>query len=133
MSRIRGRDTGPEITLRRAMTAAGLRYRIHWRVPEAKVTIDIASPGRRIAIFVDGCFWHGCALHGVKPHANSAFWNAKLSGNHDRDMRQTAALRALGWRVIRLWEHDIEDPYPSMTRIAAAWADHIPADISAET
>lgn len=135
MSRIRSRNTTPELALRQAMYAAGLRYRCHWRVAEAKVNIDIASPSRHIAIFIDGCFWHGCPLHAVRPRTRSDFWDEKLTGNRERDLRQTAALMALGWNVIRLWEHEVDDLREPLERIVRAWnrPDHIPAIRSADT
>lgn len=107
MSRIRGKDTGPELVLRRALWTAGMRYRTQWRHPDAG-RIDIAFPGMRIAILVDGCFWHGCPEHSVKPKTNSVFWNNKLAANQARDSRQMLALERDGWLVLRCWEHEIE-------------------------
>lgn len=121
MSRIRGRDTGPELALRRALWAAGCRFRANWREPTVKVRIDIAALRRRIAIFVDGCFWHGCPLHAVTPTTNTAFWTQKIQINKARDDRQTKALLEQGWKVIRLWEHEIDDTDAVMACLLPMW------------
>lgn len=105
MSRIRGQNTRPEVLLRRALWSRGLRYRLHYKTPVGKP--DIVFPGPRVAVFVDGCFWHGCPDHYVKPRTRDEFWAAKLEGNIDRDRRQTIELETLGWTVIRLWEHEV--------------------------
>lgn len=105
MSRIRGRDTGPEQVLRRALWAAGMRYRLHSRTPVGRP--DIVMKMRRVAIFIDGCFWHGCPEHYVRPRSRTAFWSAKLRENVARDIRQTAALTEQGWSVLRFWEHEV--------------------------
>lgn len=107
MSRIKGRNTGPEMVLRKALWAEGFRYRVNYtKVPGRP---DMAFPGKRVALFVDGCFWHGCPIHGVSPKNNAEFWRKKIQGTIDRDKRVTAALEALGWTVIRVWEHEIKD------------------------
>lgn len=105
MARIRGRHTGPERLLRKLLWGAGLRYRIHAQTPVGRP--DIVFPGSRVAVFVDGCFWHGCPDHYVRPRSSGAFWSAKLVENVNRDAAQTLRLEALGWRVCRLWEHDV--------------------------
>lgn len=106
MSRQGRRDTAPELAVRRLLHAAGLRYRLQWRVPDmSRRTIDIAFPGRRVAVFIDGCFWHGCPRHATSPKANAAWWRTKLDGNVARDGETTAHLEALGWTVLRFWEH----------------------------
>jgi DNA mismatch endonuclease (patch repair protein) len=104
MSRIRGRDTGPEIVLRRALWALGLRYRLANPLPGKP---DLVFVRERVSVFVDGCFWHGCPDHGARPKTNKAFWHRKLSANLRRDRRVERQLRANGWRVIRVWEHEI--------------------------
>lgn len=109
MSRIRGVDTKPEMLLRRALWATHVRFRVQWRHPIAG-RIDISMPGKKVAVQVDGCFWHGCPTHGVKPKTNSEFWNRKLQTNIDRDRRQTETLEREGWKVLRIWEHQLEDP-----------------------
>lgn len=103
----RGTDTKPEVRLRSALHRRGLRFRKGVR-PVAKVRCraDIVFSAARIAVFVDGCFWHRCPLHGTSPRANSRYWNAKLDGNVARDRKNDYALRAAGWTVIRVWEHE---------------------------
>lgn len=107
MSRIRGRDTSPEIELRHAVWRLGLRYRLNQRV--AGIRPDFIFSGIKLAVFVDGCFWHGCPDHYVRPRSsNAAFWASKLSQNVTRDERQLKRLQAEGWRVLRVWEHEVE-------------------------
>lgn len=103
MSRIRGKDTSPERILRAALWKRGLRYRVQW--PTKIGRPDVVFPGPRVAVFVDGCFWHGCPEHYVRPRGNQLFWQTKLRENVERDRRQTLALEAEGWRVARIWEH----------------------------
>lgn len=105
MSRIRGKDTGPEMALRKALWAVGLRYRLHYKLPGKP---DIVFPGKKVAVFVDGCFWHGCPEHGVQPKTRAEFWRAKISKNRERDRRVTSTLKSNGWVVVRIWEHEIE-------------------------
>lgn len=104
MSRVGQRDTAPEMQLRRLLWRAGLRYRVNHRIEGIRV--DIAFPRRRLAIFVDGCFWHCCPLHGSSPKNNASYWTNKLRENRERDQRQNRALLNAGWTVIRLWEHE---------------------------
>ncbi len=104
MSRNRGRDTGPEVKLRKVLWARGFRYRTHTDLPGRP---DMAFSGPRLAVFVDGCFWHGCPQHGTQPATNREFWQTKIRRNKDRDAKVDLALDALGWRVVRLWEHQI--------------------------
>jgi DNA mismatch endonuclease (patch repair protein) len=107
MSRQRRRDTGPEIAVRRALFRQGLRYRLCRPVPGMpRCSIDIAFPRQRVAVFIDGCFWHRCPEHGTRPHSNSAWWSTKLDANAARDRRVNEALEAEGWAVYRAWEHD---------------------------
>ena len=102
----RRRDTAPELLLRRALHAAGFRFRVHYPVPgRPRRTIDIAFTRRRLAIFIDGCFWHGCEQHGVQPKHNADWWAKKLEANRQRDAETDALLLAEGWQVLRLWEH----------------------------
>jgi DNA mismatch endonuclease (patch repair protein) len=101
-------DTGPETRLRSALHRRGLRFRKDYPVqlPGRKVRPDIVFTARRVAVFVDGCFWHGCPEHGRIPSgSNAAYWHQKIEGNRSRDARQTKALEAEGWLVIRIWEH----------------------------
>lgn len=103
----RRKDTSPEVALRKVLYADGLRYRINYKVPGSpRRTIDIAFPGRKVAVFIDGCFWHGCPLHGVAPKHNGDWWAAKLAKNYERDVETTALLERQGWAVLRFWEHE---------------------------
>lgn len=106
MSRVRGSDTGPELALRRALWQAGVRG---WRLRPKGTTgkPDIAFIGKKVAIFCDGCFWHGCPKCYRRPASNQSYWDQKARRNRERDQRVTDVLHASGWAVIRLWEHDI--------------------------
>ncbi|WP_406210386.1 MULTISPECIES: very short patch repair endonuclease [unclassified Streptomyces] len=107
MSRQVSRDTAPEVAVRRLLHAAGLRYRVNVPVPGApRRTIDIVFGKVKIAIFMDGCFWHGCPQHATQPRANAEWWRAKLDRNMSRDRETTDHLRAAGWTVLRFWEHE---------------------------
>jgi DNA mismatch endonuclease, patch repair protein len=108
MSLIAGKDTGPELTVRRLVHAMGYRYRTHPRAVLGRP--DIAFIGRRIAIFVHGCFWHRhrCAL-GRLPKSRLDFWMPKLEGNRRRDLRTLRTLRAADWRVLVVWECQLRD------------------------
>ena len=104
MSGIRGKDTKPELVIRSFLHRAGLRFRLHARTIAG--TPDIVLPGRRVAVFVHGCFWHrhaGCS-RATNPKTNVAFWRAKFDENVGRDRRTNRALRRTGWRVITVWE-----------------------------
>ena len=105
MSRIRRRDTTPEVRLRKALWALGLRYRLGSKLPGKP---DLVFAANRVALFVDGCFWHLCPEHAVRPKSNQHFWQQKLEANVERDRRNDCELRSLGWRVIRIWEHEIK-------------------------
>ncbi len=105
MARIRGRDTHPERLLARRLWGKGLRYRLHAGSPVGRP--DIVFPGKRTAVFIDGCFWHGCPDHYVRPNARSEFWATKLRSNVERDVAQTRALEQAGWTVLRFWEHEV--------------------------
>jgi DNA mismatch endonuclease (patch repair protein) len=118
MSTLARRDTTPELAVRRALHAAGLRYRVVYPVPGIpRRTIDIAFTRARLAVFVDGCFWHCCPAHGTAPSANSEWWRVKLDANRSRDGNTTAHLMRLGWTVRRYWEH--EDPFDICESILA--------------
>lgn len=119
MSAVKRRDNGPELAVRRRLHAAGLRYRVAFHVPgQRRRTIDIAFPGRRLAVYIDGCFWHGCPVHGTAPKANATWWADKLAANRARDADVTLQLEALGWTVLRFWEH--EDPADVARQVEAA-------------
>jgi DNA mismatch endonuclease, patch repair protein len=100
-------DTAPEVQIRRRLHAEGLRYRKDAliRAGDVRVRPDIVFSRRRVAVFVDGCFWHGCPEHCRMPGTNVEYWEAKIGRNRARDQRNDAALGAEGWRVVRLWEH----------------------------
>jgi DNA mismatch endonuclease (patch repair protein) len=107
MMRMKRTGTGPEVELRRALWAAGLRYRVNFApLPGLRTRADIALLGPRVLVYVDGCFWHGCPEHLVWPKNNADFWREKVQRNKERDARVTAALEAAGWTVIRVWEHE---------------------------
>jgi DNA mismatch endonuclease, patch repair protein len=121
----RARDTEPERALRRALRDAGLPgYRLNWR--KAPGRPDIAYPGRRVAIFVHGCFWHHCPrCYPNLPRSNQQFWARKFELNHERDGRKRRQLEALTWAVHEIWECDIRDALPAaVTAIAASCARH---------
>lgn len=118
MARIRSTGTRPEILLRRALWRAGLRFRLQPRLPGKP---DLAFPGARIAVFVDGCFWHGCPLHGHIPKSNQGYWKPKLARNQKRDQQINATLLKLGWMPLRVWEHEVVQDLPAcLSRIDEA-------------
>lgn len=107
MRKQRSRDTAIELEVRRSLFARGARYRVHYPVPgHRRRSIDIAFPGKKIAVFIDGCFWHGCHIHRSIPSSNGEFWQEKISGNRERDRATDAHLDGQGWRVLRFWEHE---------------------------
>lgn len=103
----RSRDTRPEVRLRSALHRRGLRFRKDYavRLPDRNVKVDVAFTRDRVAVFVDGCFWHGCPEHGHRPRKNTHYWGPKLDRNRARDVAVTRGLESAGWRVLRLWEH----------------------------
>ena len=120
MSIQRERDTACEVALRRELWQQGYRYRKHYRVPGMRREIDIALLGPRVAILVDGCFWHVCPEHGTLPHRNREWWQNKLDLNVARDRDTDARLRSLGWTVVRLWEHTAIDDAIAMVATAVS-------------
>lgn len=114
-------NTGIELALRRELHRLGLRYRVHFRALPG--TPDIALTKARIAVFVDGCFWHRCPEHGTSPKNNSTWWASKLDGNVDRDRRKDAQLEELGWIPIHVWEH--EDPAIAAEQIFRIWRERL--------
>lgn len=107
MARVRQKDTDAELSLRKELHARGLRYRLH--VPlltKPRRVADIVFASARVAIFVDGCFWHGCPEHASWPKSNTQFWRDKIETNRARDADTDRRLRASGWRVVRVWSHD---------------------------
>lgn len=114
----RGRDTKPELLLRRLLRAAGYPgYRLHWG--KASGRPDIAYPGRKVAVFVNGCFWHRCPrCKPAEPRAHSAFWRRKFELNRERDARKTRELEEAGWTVLTVWECELaESPDDVVERI----------------
>ena len=109
MRRVKGRDTTPELAVRKVLTKLGARYRLHRK--ELPGNPDIVLPGRRLALFVHGCFWHGhdCARGARVPKQNREYWVAKVGRNLARDVRSRAALEAAGWRVETIWECELKD------------------------
>jgi len=108
MKRVKGKNSAAEFAQRSALHAEGLRFRLH-RLVEG-IAVDIVFPRAKVAVFVDGCFWHGCPEHETFPKTNREYWLPKLKENKDRDLRQTERLRAAGWRVFRVWEHECLPP-----------------------
>lgn len=103
----KSRDTAPELAVRRLVHAMGLRYRVNARpLPQLRRTADLVFPRRQIAVFIDGCFWHGCPIHHRQPTANVDYWVAKVERNRARDRGTDAALSDAGWTVLRYWAHE---------------------------
>jgi DNA mismatch endonuclease (patch repair protein) len=122
MANVRQKGTDIELALRREMYRLGLRYRIGYQILEKPRRVaDVAFPGRRIAIFVDGCFWHGCPRHATWPKQNAKFWREKIEANQRRDEDTNERLRALGWTVLRFWSH--ESPTDAALTVARALAE----------
>jgi len=118
MTSVRQRDTAAELLLRSELHRLGLRYRLHVPVvPGVRRRPDIVFRPSRVAVFVDGCFWHGCPRHGTMAKANRAFWQNKIDANKRRDADTDRRMRRIGWKVVRVWEH--EDPASAARRIAA--------------
>lgn len=110
MKRVRQKGTDAELALRRALHAMGLRYRL--QVPllsRPRRVADIVFPGPRVAVFVDGCFWHGCPEHATWPKKNADFWREKIHANRARDADTNRRLEAHGWQVVRVWTHEREE------------------------
>jgi len=110
MRRVKGRDTAPELKVRRMLRAAGIGYRLGGCGLPGRP--DVVMKGRKVALFVHGCFWHGhdCPRGARKPKANADYWNAKIDRNRARDARVEAALTAAGWRVLVVWECRLREP-----------------------
>jgi DNA mismatch endonuclease (patch repair protein) len=116
-------DTAPERALRSCLHATGLRFRKDFRIclDDIAVRADVVFPTAKVALFMDGCFWHMCPEHATMPKRNSEFWSIKLRRNVDRDRRVDQALAQAGWTVIRCWEH--ENPSDVLPRVVSALAD----------
>lgn len=117
----KGQDTKPEMKVRSALHRRGLRFRVHARpLADLRRTADVVFRPARVAVFVDGCFWHGCPEHGTQPSSNRAYWSPKIARNRERDRETDALLRDAGWFPVRVWEH--EDVGDAVERIADAVA-----------
>jgi DNA mismatch endonuclease, patch repair protein len=106
MQRQGQRDTRPELAIRRILHSLGYRYRVDYRIPGMRAKADLAFTRVRVAVFIDGCFWHQCLEHGTLPKHNRKWWKAKLRANSRRDAEIDTRLTSCGWTVIRLWEHE---------------------------
>ena len=120
MRRVKGRNTTPELIVRRALTRLGARYRLHRK--DLPGSPDVAMPGRRLAIFVHGCFWHGhdCPRGARVPKQNRDYWTAKVRRNRARDARNQAALLAAGWTPLVIWECELKDEAALRARLERA-------------
>lgn len=116
MQRQRRRDTKPELAVRRAAHALGLRYRVDVAPIQGRRRADMVFSRARVAVYIDGCFWHACPEHGSQPKANGEWWRAKLRRNRQRDVDTDSLLIAAGWFPLRIWEH--EAPNAAALRIA---------------
>jgi DNA mismatch endonuclease (patch repair protein) len=124
MAGIRGKDTKPEIAIRKALFALGWRYRIHDKRLPGKP--DLVFPRRKAVIFVEGCFWHGHDCHLFKmPSSRQEFWHSKIEGNRQRDIRVRAELHTLGWRHLTVWECALKGrtrlPFPALIATIGEW------------
>ena len=119
MARQERRDTAPELRLRKSLFARGLRYRVDAPLPRmTRRRADVLFPRRKVAVFVDGCFWHACPFHGTVPHSNHDWWATKLQRNVTRDRGTDEHLAALGWIVLRFWEHeDMDEAAAAVERV----------------
>lgn len=114
------RDTKPELALRSILHARGLRFRVDAApVKDIRTRADIVLSKAKIAVFVDGCFWHGCPDHFIVPKTNVGYWSAKINRNQERDEAADAALADAGWQSIRVWEHD--DPDAAADLVESEW------------
>lgn len=118
MSRIRGKNTVPEIKLRKMLFASGIRgYRIHYNLPGKP---DLVFVKKKIAVFIDGCFWHKCPVDFQEPETRKEFWMKKIQSNIDRDKKVNEQLKNDGWTIIRIWEHEIKkEPEEVVKKIIA--------------
>ncbi|MCD9153321.1 very short patch repair endonuclease [Aeromicrobium duanguangcaii] len=124
MSRQRTRDTQPEILVRRELHRRGLRYRVDAKLPGMpRRRADLLFTGAKVAVFVDGCFWHACPKHKTAPMNNGSWWAAKLARNVERDHETRDHLSSLGWTVLRVWEHeDMKHAASDIERVVRAAA-----------
>ena len=118
MSHIRGKDTKPEIAVRRTVWGMGIRYRLHSRAVPG--TPDLSNRSRRLAVFVDGCFWHGCPRCYREPQTNTVFWREKVERNRKRRRVVRKDLKMQGFRVAEIWEHDAYNPSAVILKVESA-------------
>lgn len=127
LTTVRMKNTAPrgnaaETLLVKELRRAGVRYRTHVRlIPKSRREADIVIPSARLAVFLDGCFWHACPRHGTQPAANRGWWFRKLRANRVRDQQTTAMLRRMRWRVFRVWEHEPRLRAAARVLRAATW------------
>ena len=123
----RSRDTRPELAVRSAVHRSGLRYRVDARpLPELRRTADLVFRPAKVAVFIDGRFWHGCPEHYVAPRSNTDYWSAKVALNMQRDLDTTRRLREAGWTVLRYWEHDPpDDTAREIVEVVEAYRSHL--------
>jgi DNA mismatch endonuclease (patch repair protein) len=122
MRRVPGKNSSAELKVRRLLTRMGLRYRLHRK--DLPGSPDVAMAGRKVALFVHGCFWHGhdCKRGARAPKANAAYWSAKIARNRARDQAAQVALEAMGWRPLTVWECELKDETALEARLGAALA-----------
>ncbi|MEV0245839.1 very short patch repair endonuclease [Nocardia sp. NPDC050712] len=128
MRSIRRTDTKPEVILRKALHRLGFRYRKDFRLDlgAMKVRPDVVFTARKVAVFVDGCFWHVCPEHGRLPAVNESYWSPKLRRNVERDRAADAALVEAGWQVVRLWEHEsLDSAVAAVTQALKGASEHL--------
>lgn len=106
MSSIKGKDTKPELQIRKAIWALGKRYRIHDKTVFG--TPDISSRSKKVAVFIDGCFWHGCSRCYTEPKTNTEFWREKISRNKERRKNVKTELKKKNWKILQFWEHQVK-------------------------
>jgi DNA mismatch endonuclease, patch repair protein len=118
MASIRGKDTTPEMLLRKHLRAKGVYFKSHTRARPTAIRPDIVFARKKVCVFIDGCFWHKCPKCFTAPQSNRGYWGPKLDRNVKRDLEQADALKSRGWRVLRCWEHEIrKDPGKIAARI----------------
>ncbi|MCL1870568.1 MAG: very short patch repair endonuclease [Promicromonosporaceae bacterium] len=124
MARVRNRDTAAELAVRRELYRRGRRYFVQRAVLPGRRRVDVVFPRAKIAVYIDGCFWHSCPQHATHPKSNAEWWAEKLARNAARDRQADADLAAAGWRVVRIWEH--EQASAAADTIEAALRDALP-------
>jgi DNA mismatch endonuclease (patch repair protein) len=124
MAKVRQKGTDAEIALRRELYRRSLRYRVDYEVlKKPRRVADVAFPGLRVAVFVDGCFWHGCPEHASWPKQNAEFWRQRIEANRLRDADTNERLRSMGWTVLRFWEHESPVEAAETAAQSSPWQD----------